>query len=89
VLNNTGKSGLAESAAQEFRSGGWTVTSTGNLVNNIISTCAYFDPTVAGAQAAAAALRAQFPAIKRVEPKFTPMPAGPVIVVLTSNWPST
>ena len=47
VLNNTNKTGLADTAAGRFRAGGWTVTSTGNLVNNIISTCAYYDPNVA------------------------------------------
>ena len=66
VLNNTSKTGLAETAAGRFKAGGWTVTNTGNLVNNIISTCAYYDPSVPNAQAAATALQAQFPAIKRV-----------------------
>jgi hypothetical protein len=88
VLNSTSRGGLAESAAQEFRTGGWTVSSTGNLVNNIISTCAYYDPSVPGAQSEATALMAQFSGIKRVEPKFTPMPAGAIVVVLTSDWTS-
>jgi hypothetical protein len=43
---------------------------------------------VAGAQASAQALRAQFPAIKRVEPKFGSLPAGPIVVVLTSDYSS-
>jgi hypothetical protein len=86
VLNNTNQTGLAESAAQQFRAGGWTVTSTGNLVNDIISTCAYYDPSNPAAQAAADALQAQFPAIKRVEPKFSGLPAGPIIVVLTTGY---
>jgi LytR cell envelope-related transcriptional attenuator len=88
VLNSTSQAGLAESAAKDFRTGGWTVSSTGNLVNNIVSTCAYYDPSVAGAQSEATALMAQFPGIKRVEPKFTPMPAGAIVVVLTSDWTS-
>jgi hypothetical protein len=62
------------------------VTSTGNLVNSIISTCAYYDPNVEGAQAAATALQAQFPAIKRVVPKFAELPAGPIVVVLTADY---
>jgi LytR cell envelope-related transcriptional attenuator len=86
VLNNTSKTGLADTAAGRFRAEGWTVTSTGNLVNNIASTVAYYDPSVANAQAAATALQAQFPAIKRVVAKFSGLPAGPIIVVLTSDY---
>jgi hypothetical protein len=86
VLNNTNKTGLADTAAGRFRAGGWTVTSTGNLVNNIASTVAYYDPSVASAQAAATELQAQFPAIKRVVAKFSGLPAGPIIVVLTSDY---
>jgi hypothetical protein len=88
VLNNSTISGLAERAQTTFQAGGWTVTSIGNLDNEIISTCAYYDPATAGAQASAAALRAQFPAIKRVEPKFDGLPAGPIVVVLTSDYAS-
>jgi hypothetical protein len=86
VLNNTNKTGLADTAAGRFRAGGWTVTSTGNLVNTIASTVAYYDPSVANAQAAATALQAQFPAIKRVVAKFSGLPAGPIIVVLTYDY---
>jgi cytoskeletal protein RodZ len=87
VLNNTTKSGLAETAAGRFKAGGWTVSSTGNLTNTIISTAAYYDPTVPNAQAAATALMTQFPAIKRVVARFSPgLPAGPIVVVLTSDY---
>jgi cytoskeletal protein RodZ len=86
VLNNTNKPGLADTAAGRFKAGGWTVTSTGNLSNDIISTCAYYDPNVANAQAAATALQAQFPAIKRVVAKFGGLPAGPIVVVLTNDY---
>jgi hypothetical protein len=89
VLNSTSTVGLAQVAAARFQAGGWTVTGTGNLANSIISTCAYYDPTVAGAQAAATALRAQFPAIARVAPKFSGLPAGPIVVVLTSDYPAS
>jgi hypothetical protein len=88
VLNNTTSTGLAEQARATFEAGGWTVTSVGNLTNNILSTCAYYDPAYPGAQAAAAALRAQFPAIKRTVAKFAGLPAGPVVVVLTSDYPT-
>jgi len=86
VLNNTTTPNLASQAATRFRSGGWTVTSFGNLTNDIISTCAYYDPDTAGAKAAAQALQAQYPTIKRVEPKFDGLPAGPVVVVLTPDY---
>ena len=88
VLNDTTVSGLAKSAAQRFENGGWTVTSSGNLTNDILSTCAYYDPDVSGAKAAAKALRAQYPTIKRIEPKFPELPSGPVVVVLTPDYQS-
>jgi hypothetical protein len=86
VLNNTSKTGLADTASARFTAGGWTVTSTGNLANDILSTCAYYDPNTANAQAAATALMAQFPAIKRVVAKFSGLPAGPIVVVLTNDY---
>jgi hypothetical protein len=86
VLNNTSTLSLAQLAASRFEAGGWTVSSTGNLSNDIISTCAYYDPSISGAQAAATALRTQFPAIKRIQPKFAELPAGPIVVVLTSDY---
>ncbi len=88
VLNNTTTSGLAGEAAKRFEAGGWKVTSSGNLTNTIISTCAYYDPTVNGAEAAARALQKQYPTIKRVQPKFPELPAGPVVVVLTPDYTS-
>lgn len=86
VLNNTTVNGLAKQAAQTFTDGGWTVTNYGNYNNDILSTCAYYDPAYPGAQAAAEALRAQFPAIKRDMPKFAGLPAGPIVVVLTPDY---
>jgi hypothetical protein len=59
---------------------------SGNLTNDIISTCAYYDPDVSGAKAAAQALRTQFPVIQRVQPKFAELPSGPVVVVLTPDY---
>lgn len=89
VLNNTTVTGLAKQAADTFRQGGWTVTRYDNYTNDILSTCAYYDPSVAGAQAAATALRAQFPAIKRVEPQFAELAAynSPIVVILTPDYP--
>jgi cytoskeletal protein RodZ len=86
VLNSTSQSGLAASAAKTFANGGWTITSSGNIVNNILSTCAYYDPSDPSNEVAAQALMSQFPAIKRVAVKFDGLPAGPVVVVLTSDY---
>lgn len=89
VLNNTTTGGLARSAAQRFESGGWTVRSFDNYQNNIASTCAYYDPSVANARAAAKTLQQQYPTIKRVRERFANLPAGPVVVVLTSDYSSS
>jgi hypothetical protein len=86
VLNNTTISGLAERAAHHFEDGGWTVSTWGNYQNDILSTCAYYDPSVTGAEQAAEALQEQYPSIKRVKPKFAELPSGPVVVVLTPDY---
>ena len=85
VLNNT-SSTTATTAAGRFTAGGWTVTSTSTFSGDILSTAAYYDPDVSGAQAAALALQKQFPAIQRVKEKFDGLPAGPIVVVLTSDY---
>ena len=77
---------MAETAKQRFEAGGWTVTSTDNFSNDILSTCAYYDPTDPANQQAALALQQQFPAIKRVKERFPELPAGPIVVVLTSDY---
>jgi LytR cell envelope-related transcriptional attenuator len=86
VLNNTTISGLAERAAQRFEDAGWTVTRFGNYQNDILSTCAYYDPSVPGAERAANALQREFPAIKRVKERFPELPSGEVVVVLTPDY---
>jgi hypothetical protein len=85
VLNNTSPVS-ASTAAQRFEQGGWTVTDTNTFDGSILSTAVYYDPDVSGAQAAAEALQQQFPAIKRVKAKFDGLPAGPIVVVLTSDY---
>lgn len=86
VLNNTTVQGLAKRAAKLFETGGWTVTRYDNYQNDILSTCAYFDPSVRGAKAAAEALQQQFPTIRRVKPRFAELPSGPIVVVLTPDY---
>lgn len=86
VLNNTDQSSATAVAAERFRQGGWTVTDTSTFNGAILSTAAYYDPSVSGAQAAAEALQTQFPAIQRVKEKFSGLPSGPIVVVLTSDY---
>ena len=86
VRNSTTTTGLADTAKQRFVQGGWTVTSTGNITNDILSTCAYYDPSDPANQAAALQLQQQFPAIKRVKERFSELPPGPIVIVLTSDY---
>ncbi len=86
VLNSTSTSGLAETAKHRFEAAGWTVTSTGNIQNDILSTCAYYDPNDPANQQAALELQQRFPAIKRVKERFPELPAGPIVVVLTTDY---
>ena len=89
VLNATSTPNLATRAADQFKVSGWTVTQVDeNYSNNIISTAAYYDPSVANARSVAEALQHQFPAIKRVVPRFTPLVAGPIVVILTTDYSS-
>jgi hypothetical protein len=86
VLNNTSTVGLETTAKQRFEAAGWRVTSTGNLVNDILSTCAYYDPSDPANQQAALELQREFPAIKRVKERFPELPPGPIVVVLTTDY---
>lgn len=87
VLNSTTTAGLADSAKQQFEQGGWTVTSTDTIVNDILSTCAYYDPSDPANEQAALDLQRQFPSvIKRVKERFAELPSGPIVVVLTSDY---
>lgn len=86
VLNNTSTSALTTSALARFRAGGWTATDGGFFDGGIVSTAAYYDPDADGSKAAALALQSQFPSIKRVVARFGGLPAGPVVVVLTTDY---
>jgi LytR cell envelope-related transcriptional attenuator len=89
VLNNSSVVGLAAQAAQQFESGGWSVTRIADLQNEILSPCAYYDPSATNAREAAKALQRQFPGIDRVKPKFPELPSGPIVVVLTADYTTT
>ena len=89
VLNNSSVVGLAAQAAQQFENGGWSVTRIADLQNEILSPCAYYDPSAENARTAAKALQRQFPGIARVKPKFPQLPSGPIVVVLTADYTTT
>ena len=86
IMNNTTTTGLAAGAKQRFESAGWTVSSIGTMSNNVVSTCAYYDPAVKGSRHVAKALRREFPTIKRVARRFAELPPGPVVLVLTWDY---
>lgn len=93
MVASTGDDTLGQQAADTFEQGGWTVDGVDeNYNNDILSSAAYYDPSIHGARHAALVLRKQFPSISRVEPRFAPssgsepLPAGPVIVVLTADY---
>ena len=84
VLNNSRVDGLAARAARDFENGGWTVASTGNLRGRTPRTTVYYDP---GHEAAAAALRRQFPRILAAAPRPDGLPgAGTLTVVVTRDY---
>jgi hypothetical protein len=85
VLNNTSDT-PASVAADRFRQAGWTVTDISTFEGDILSTAAYYDPDLPGAESAATQLQQEFPAIHRVKPKFPGLPDGPIVVVLTSDY---
>ena len=86
VANNTGRDGLAATARSRFEAAGWTVTRVGNVSGGFLSSCAFYDPGNAANLVAAQALRAEFPAIKRVEPRFSRLPVAPIVVVLAGDY---
>jgi LytR cell envelope-related transcriptional attenuator len=86
VLNTTSINGLGDTATQQFEASGWTVTNTENYSNDILSTCAYYDPSDPANQQQAEQLQQEFPAIKRVKERFPDLPAGPIVVALTSDY---
>lgn len=85
VLNNA-SSTPGSVAAQRFEAGGWTVSDVSTFSGDILNTAVYYDPNVPGSQAAGQALQQQFPVIKRVKAKFDGLPAGPLVVILDSDY---
>ena len=86
ILNNTSDASRVTTAIQRLTAGGWTASDGGSFSGSIVSTAVYYDPSAAGAQTAATALQAQFPAIQRVKQKFDGLPSGPLILILTTDY---
>jgi hypothetical protein len=85
VLNNSRINGLAKKAAADFAAAGWTVASTGNLSGRLALTTVYYP---AGQRAAAEELRARFPAIRDMAPRYAGLPGeGTLTVVVTRDYP--
>ena len=85
VLNNSRRQGLAARAAGQLSGGGWPIRSVGNFTGRIAESTAYYAP---GQEAAAHALAHQFPAIRRVLPRFRGLPGSGLTLVVTRYWPA-
>ncbi|HVF21416.1 MAG TPA: LytR C-terminal domain-containing protein [Mycobacteriales bacterium] len=84
VLNHSRISGLAKKAAADFTRGGWEVVEVGNTRYAVAVTTVFFLP---GQEGAAAALREQFPAIRRSAPRPAELPGAGLTVVVTREYP--
>lgn len=85
VLNNSRRTGLAADAAGQLSRGGWQIRDVGNFTGRIAESTAYFAP---GQESVARTLARQFPAIKRVLPRFRGLPGSGLTLVVTRDWPS-
>lgn len=87
VLNNTTVTGLAHTAAQDFKAHGWSVDQVANYTGRLAATTVFYRDGDAAAQRAARALARQFPEIAQVAPSSTAVPAGTgLTVVLAPDW---
>ena len=87
ILNNTTRPDLGTITAAKFRAKGWHVVGTENYSNDIISSCAYYDPSDPQNLTAAQKLQSEFPGIQRVAPRFPQLPAYPIVVILNPDYP--
>jgi hypothetical protein len=87
VLNNTTVTGLARTAAQDFKAHGWSVDQVANYTGRLAATTVFYRDGDAAAQRAARALARQFPEIAQVAPRSPALPAGNgLTVVLAPDW---
>jgi hypothetical protein len=84
VLNNSRVAHLAARAAAQLRSGGWPIRQVGNFTGRIAYSTAYYPP---GEAKAAESLARQFPAVRRVLPRFHGLPGHGLTLVVTRDWP--
>jgi LytR cell envelope-related transcriptional attenuator len=87
ILNNTTRPDLGTTIAAKFRAKGWHVVGTENYSNDIISSCAYYDPGDPQNLTVARELRSEFPGIQRVAPRFPQLPTYPIVVILNPDYP--
>ena len=57
-----------------------------NFFGGVVSTCAYYSPDRPSYKRAAELLRKEFPAIKRVKPRFSRLPSAPIVVIVTRDY---
>ncbi len=84
VFNYSRVTGLAKKAAEDFTRGGWEVVEVTNTRYAVTETTVFFAP---GQAAAAAELRAQFPAVRRAAPRPSGLQGSGLTVVVTRDYP--
>jgi hypothetical protein len=85
VLNNSRRTGLAHRVAAQVESRGWPVARVGNFTGRIPESTIYYS---AGRHAAAVAFAREFPAVRRVLPRFSGLPGSGLVLVVTRDWPA-
>lgn len=84
VLNQTSRSGLAGSVADQLRGKGWTVPAVGNFRGIVPATTVYYP---VGAEAAAQAAAESLPTSPRIRPRFGNLSTSRLTVVVTDSYP--
>jgi hypothetical protein len=85
VLNQTTRSGLAASVAEQLRGSGWEVPAVGNFRGVVPATTVYYPD---GGEAAALAVAGDLPTEPRVRPRFGNLSTRRLTVVVTDSYPS-
>jgi hypothetical protein len=85
VLNNSRRAGLAHRAAAQVAGGGWPIADVGNFTGRIPVSTVYY---ARGQARVAQSLAHQFPAVRRVLPRFSGLPGSGLTLVVTRDWPA-